>query len=531
MTNWKRAILILCAGSIEGKFNFHSFIYQNPGLVPVATKNTLSYILDFYSSGDMVIYIAINSHEKEIFIRETLYYRNINFIFIEKTSGVVHTLEQSLVFIKENDITINLGTTIPTVDVNLNSCLFDVNKTVGPYSGIINTKNSFTFISKTNFSNQPMHAFTWVFRMIKSNLFLALDGITCYTDLWLLIQLLLGKYLDISYSSWIDTGHDINYSDARKLLISSRFFNSMHIDNNTGIITKKSSNLQKLGQEIDYIFMLPKELSCFFPRIFDFDKNTGEMSMEYYPYPTLSEYQLYWSLDSLRWARIFESIRFVLLDFRKYKFSIWKNAFSDFFIGKTFQRINIFLNSLNQDDAILSSDFFTINWEICSNIFKIKRDIEIKVLSFYTESSFAIMHGDFCFNNILFDYYTNTIKLIDPRGSFWENCTGIYGDVRYDLSKLAHSVVGYYDYIVNNLFSFSEESNIITYQFPIRDNQKIIEKLIFDLFADLKENKNEILFIVGLLFLSMCPLHAENKIRQRLMYFHGLYYVNRYLSD
>src|SRR5690606_40930853 len=43
----------------------------------------------------------------------------------------------------------------------------------------------------------------------------------------------------------------------------------------------------------------------------------------------------------------------------------------------------------------------------------------------------SIMHGDFCFSNILFDSRSNRIKLIDPRGINANGEISIYGDQKY----------------------------------------------------------------------------------------------------
>ena len=69
------------------------------------------------------------------------------------------------------------------------------------------------------------------------------------------------------------------------------------------------------------------------------------------------------------------------------------------------------------------------------------------------------MHGDFCFSNILYDFKSQSIKVIDPRGLSGDGKEqSIYGDLRYDVAKLAHSVIGKYDFIIAGRFSYSEES-------------------------------------------------------------------------
>ncbi|MBD6984623.1 capsular biosynthesis protein, partial [Vibrio parahaemolyticus] len=64
-----------------------------------------------------------------------------------------------------------------------------------------------------------------------------------------------------------------------------------------------------------------------------------------------------------------------------------------------------------------------------------------------------VMHGDLCFSNILYDFRAKKIKVIDPRGITPEGVKTIYGDLKYDLAKLSHSILGLYDYIIAGYFS------------------------------------------------------------------------------
>ena len=47
--------------------------------------------------------------------------------------------------------------------------------------------------------------------------------------------------------------------------------------------------------------------------------------------------------------------------------------------------------------------------------------------------------------------------MIDPRGSFGEY--KIHGDKNYDIAKLQHSILGDYDFILNNLFDIEWKSD------------------------------------------------------------------------
>ena len=86
------------------------------------------------------------------------------------------------------------------------------------------------------------------------------------------------------------------------------------------------------------------------------------------------------------------------------------------------------------------------------------------------------MHGDFCFNNILYETYTSTLKLIDPRGLFNTSNNSIYGDQKYDFAKLSHSAVHYYDYLIAGKYNFFKDKNIFIYKFLKIENYKLISE-------------------------------------------------------
>ena len=130
----------------------------------------------------------------------------------------------------------------------------------------------------------------------------------------------------------------------------------------------------------------------------------------------------------------------------------------------------------------------------------------------------SLMHGDLCFSNILYDFRSKRIKVIDPRGiDFYGNHT-LFGDHRYDIAKLYHSVGGYYDLIVAGRYSVVELS-LNDYQFSVFESE-IHLKLLSE-FEDNLIKKGfsliEVLAINVHLFLSMLPLHVDDPKRQHAL--------------
>ena len=127
------------------------------------------------------------------------------------------------------------------------------------------------------------------------------------------------------------------------------------------------------------------------------------------------------------------------------------------------------------------------------------------------------MHGDFCFSNILYDFRANRIKTIDPRGMTLSEDITIYGDTRYDLAKLSHSILGMYDWIVAGYHQTNLDWQTKKIQFNISGEVK--HKDTQSMFIAMVSQKHKLtavnLYAMQLqLFLSMLPLHADDPYRQ-----------------
>ncbi len=141
-------------------------------------------------------------------------------------------------------------------------------------------------------------------------------------------------------------------------------------------------------------------------------------------------------------------------------------------------------------------------------------EIESAVLDLAATAEGAVMHGDMCLSNFLYDLSAGICKLIDPRGSF--GMPGIYGDPRYDVARLYHSVYGLYDLIVNDLFQVETDGAEV--KLEIRslpqhgEIRQRFERLFFPTF-----DRRQVLLITALLFASMPALHYDAPRRQIAM--------------
>ena len=127
------------------------------------------------------------------------------------------------------------------------------------------------------------------------------------------------------------------------------------------------------------------------------------------------------------------------------------------------------------------------------------------------------MHGDMCFSNILIDLDSMVLKLVDPKGSFWES-PSIYGDIRYDLAKIRQCLVGSYDFITQGLFSF-EVLNEASFNLRVGNNSDLaLESFFNNKVLEFGLDIEEIKFLEAYLFLTMIPLHNDNPTRQRAFF-------------
>lgn len=319
-------------------------------------------------------------------------------------------------------------------------------------------------------------------------------------------------------NEWSDFGHLDNFLQAQKI-VETRFFNEIVIDKDRNILTKKSEEKEKLTNEIKWFLTLPNELQWIIPRIYSYSLEWKEpkVSMEYYSYPTLHHLYLYGNHNIDKWKQIFNKLFYVHKEMRKYSLKLESEiivkALNKIYEEKTFER----LEKLKKDKNFINyfeQDFYINNHKIKSltKLSKIIKKLIID-LKINEKEELNIIHGDYFFANILYDPIADIVKLIDPRGDF--GGYGIYGDSNYDLAKLAHSVDGKYDFIVEDLFELEELENGFNYKIVYSENHEKIKELFYSYFD--KKQKIKIKFIQALLFLSMIPLHKDKPQRQKVM--------------
>lgn len=323
---------------------------------------------------------------------------------------------------------------------------------------------------------------------------------------------------------WFDVGHSEQYIQA-KTNVPARTFNSIEIDENRGILKKQSRNKEKLIDEIQWYLKIPAKLQYLLPRIYEYslERDAPYVSMEYYGYTTLHEMFVFGDISIAQWRKYFEKILFAVLDMGRFTVKCdrasMRSSLETMYVTKTVERLtalrgNPHFSAFFHQDVMINGIRFP-NLEHCME--SLPKLLQSRLIDFAREE-LCIIHGDLCFSNILVEDRFGFLRLIDPRGRFGE--FDIFGDQRYELAKLMHSMDGCYDYIIEDLFSVQVDGSYIILEMPQETSaiygefKRIFRELLID-YKDLQ-------LIESILFLSMIPLHSDSLSRQYAMLATGL---------
>lgn len=326
---------------------------------------------------------------------------------------------------------------------------------------------------------------------------------------------------------WYDLGHTSGLIKAKNILFSARDFNSITVDTKKGLLTKTSTKIQKLEDEALWYKNLPDELKILSPRLIDFvkDDKSASLVQELYGYPSLQELYLSGEVNIEDWRYILEKLFDLHKLFENYTTSKDEGALRWLYLDKTKERLNELEKQNSYWANLINKDYEYINGKKYKSISKLQQDIENFAVTLSKNGVQTVIHGDYCFSNILFDSSNYVFKLIDPRGRLNADAT-IYGDPRYDIAKLRHSIVGLYDFVVQGLYEYKELENGFEYKILTTNDYSILAT-IFD--NRCKQNGFDILeikFVEGLLFLSMIPLHKDDFDRQKIFYLKAVELLN-----
>lgn len=525
-------------------------------MLPIRSKPIIGWHLDKLIEENIKDVIIIVGYKKEKLIDyvNKIYKNKINIRFVEQTelNGLASAVNIGINCLNKNEIEnkkllIILGDTLITdkFDKIFNNSFVGY-KNVEDYKRwcLLETdeKNNITkFFDKPNLNPNTKKAIIGIYyfnnikllntninTIIKNNIKIKNEyQLSSAMDLYIKEE----NIKAIEFNKWYDCGQLDTFNQTKKNI--ARCFNQITLtDDNT--IIKQSDNEKKLHQEINWFLNLPNKLKVYIPQLIDYSilKNNTFYELEYINFSPMQELFLY-NLPLMEQWNNFFNVLFNMID----KFKLFSNKcnfntkqhLKNILITKTVNRVNElqenpYFKELSSTSGIKINGIYYKN---LNTIWNSVLDYLNKNIIDNSSNYWQIIHGDLFFGNMLYDIGSRTLKIIDPRGNF--HIDGNYGDIRYDIAKMNHSIVGKYDFIVNDLFAIiKDDINKNEFEYILYDSNKHkeITKIWKQELKNRGYNYNDILIITALLFLSMIPLHSENVQHQKMFYFISIQLFN-----
>lgn len=323
----------------------------------------------------------------------------------------------------------------------------------------------------------------------------------------------------VHVSNWLDFGHANTYYHSKSTFTTQRVFNELSITPRW--VEKSGHSDRKIEGEAHWFENLPPMMRQYTPQFLGSHESrrapgTFAYRLEYLHHTALNELFVFADIPPLLWHKILRECLGFLENCRSHiaPDNVTASSIAQLFIGKTRQRLSAFCESRGFDrDQSWSYVSAPENEPLKLSIAELAKRSEEHLPR--DETGFCLMHGDLCFSNILYDFRTNRIKVIDPRGVTVDEKLSIYGDIRYDIAKLSHSILGMYDWIVAGYHTTSLENGQISIEIPEHQSHRDVQALFLQLVEEQFHLSPVELYAMQIqLFLSMLPLHADDPVRQ-----------------
>lgn len=354
------------------------------------------------------------------------------------------------------------------------------------------TNGNYCFINEPNFNYKwgPIYKNKYVpvgFYVFEKPIFIKLLINNNYQDFINEIyqDITIKKYHDFK---WFDIGHSFTYFFSKKNFLETRHFNNLKIKGD--FLLKQSKDVFKIWAEYNWLKEMKKLIPSNMPEVTDFNiiDKSGSYQIRYLDHPTLSDLFVFGKINLKTQTFILEKLNETVSKMQILEDSFLKDK-TNFYVNKLLEREKGIFDVIKKLDE--NHSFF--------------KEVFNKNLIFFkkTKNNYSIMHGDFCFSNIMYDILNSRVFLIDPRG-FTDKKEGfsLYGPNDYDIFKIAHSYVFGYDRVIANNYT-------VDFFNPIE-----IKKRLNNFLKIFKIDRTRLLMGCSHLFLTLLPLHSDDISRQ-----------------
>ena len=318
----------------------------------------------------------------------------------------------------------------------------------------------------------------------------------------------------VAMPGWLDFGHLQTFFRSRHHLAASRHFNSLTIVD--GVVHKSSDQQFKLAAEAAWLRNLPASLQLYSARLIEDEaSDTAGYQTEYAYLPTVAEIYLS-RLNPRGWQRILGATMDFVGAAARCKGPGTSDALAKLGIAKTTARIEAANGVLHDLDVERR-----IGGRCCPAPSRMLETLFAHIAAAPPRAP-SIMHGDLCFSNLLYNSRNQRVCVIDPRGYTDDGVESAYGDTRYDLAKLAHSIIGRYDQIVGGQFQLEDTPENAALVFPDDPVKHVLEQQFLERRVDgIDVASDPVIATMITLFFSMIALHQDDPRRQRAFFVNG----------
>jgi hypothetical protein len=282
-------------------------------------------------------------------------------------------------------------------------------------------------------------------------------------------------------------------------------------------VFKSGTNIAKVKAESDWYENLPASLRIYTPPFLGW--NGVGYRLGYETSPNLHDLFVFGEYREATWQSIATACFDFLGDCRAHAPTGIRSE--DVINALTSEKTLIRLQEWCLTEKIKIEDQWTLNGASSASPVEILT-VTSAIIS-QSEGIPGIMHGDFCFSNIFFDFRQQSIRVIDPRGEIEKGYPSVFGDLLYDLAKLNHSLSGY-DQIIAGRFRAERNGNrALLFDLEHHSATEAISELFTqNNLAGQSLGSTSVKAITIQLFLAMLPLHADRPDRQLAFFANAL---------
>lgn len=168
-----------------------------------------------------------------------------------------------------------------------------------------------------------------------------------------------------------------------------------------------------------------------------------------------------------------------------------------FYQDKTKERINLFYQKFGHQDRAEQ-----INGQSVPDMNTLLNAIDWQYI---TNGEPGRFHGDYHFENILYNSKTNSFTFLDWRQDFGGSLT--IGDVYYDLAKLLHGLIICHELIVEDRYWVKWNDDTISFDFNRKQMLVECEQYYYKWLAENGYDKGKVRLLTALVYLNIAALH------------------------